>query len=185
MKESIQHTPNDTVLLERYRTDMDTRWLGELFERYRHLVFGLSLKYLKNKEDAKDATNAVFEKLLAADQLPEIKVFEHWIYTVSKNYCLMKLRSDERKRAHIAHLRAEGDDHEELSSKEIREADMVMLEQAIDKLSEAQRICITKFYLEEKTYKEVSDETNFSMNEVKSYLQNGKRNLKLLLTKRA
>lgn len=185
MKESIQHTLNDAALLERYRTDMDARWLGELFERYRHLVFGLSLKYLKNKEDAKDATNGVFEKLLSSDQLPEIKVFEHWIYTVSKNYCLMKLRSDERQRAHIAHLRAHSDDSDEMTAKEIREADITQLEQAITKLSEAQRICITKFYLEEKTYKEVSDETHFSMNEVKSYLQNGKRNLKQLLTKRA
>jgi RNA polymerase sigma factor (sigma-70 family) len=185
MKESSVHTLSDANLLERYRTDLDARWLGELFERYRHLVFGLSLKYLKDKEEAKDATNGVFEKLISADQLPEINVFEHWIYTVSKNYCLMKLRSDERRRAHIAHLRAEGQEQDELTSKEIREADLVQLEQAIGQLSEAQRLCITKFYLEEKTYKEVSDETHYSMNEVKSYLQNGKRNLKLLLTKRA
>jgi RNA polymerase sigma factor (sigma-70 family) len=180
-----KHILSDAELLERYRQDAGGHWLGTLFERYRHLVFGLCMKYLKDREDAKDATNAIFEKLISTMLIQEVKTFEHWIYTVSRNHCLMKLRTDQRQRVHISKMKIEGNDEEELSSVELREMNLNQLESAINGLSKAQKECVLKFYIEEKSYKEVSEETGFSLLEVKSHLQNGKRNLKIILSKTA
>ena len=180
-----KHILSDAELLERYRQDAGGHWLGTLFERYRHLVFGLCMKYLKDREDAKDATNAIFEKLISTMLIQEVKTFEYWIYTVSRNHCLMKLRTDQRQRVHISKMKIEGNDEEELSSVELREMNLNQLETAINGLSKSQRDCVLKFYIEEKSYKEVSEETGFSLLEVKSHLQNGKRNLKIILSKTA
>jgi len=55
------------------------------------------------------------------------------------------------------------------------------LKEAMTSLNREQGLCVTLFYLEEKSYKEVVEITGFSSNQVKSYIQNGKRNLKLYL----
>ena len=50
-------------------------------------------------------------------------------------------------------------------------------------LNPEQKQTVELFYLQEKSYKEIVDQTGFSMNDVKSYIQNGKRNLKIMLSK--
>ncbi len=178
---------NDQQLLLSYRHDGNSRWVGELFERYKHLLFGVCLKYLKNREEAKDALMGVFEKLIDDLKNREVENFPSWSYTVAKNYCLMALRkrSGQIARMEVYKKQVDGQeqiDHTAITSAEMLEAGLQKLESAIADLSSDQRICVHMFYIEEKSYKEIADHTGFHLNEVKSHIQNGRRNLKIKLT---
>lgn len=175
-------------LLKKYKEELKPVWLGELYNRYSHLVFGLCLKYLKDEENARDAVLAIFEKLVTDLKTREVATFQHWLYAVSRNHCLEVLRSKgrEEKRRYVYHAENSvgmPEESEVISLAEIREAGLKNLESAISRLNEDQRQCVEMFYLEEKSYKEITETTGYSLGEVKSHLQNGRKNLRLLLTK--
>ena len=176
----------DEQLVERYAQTHDTACLGPLFERYTHLVFSVGMKYLGNDAEAEDMVMTVFEKLFEELKRQDVKSFKSWLYTVVKNQCLMQLRHEksvDRNRQEILRgLESEIMENEAMAHLVPGNGEEASgLETAIGKLNEAQRRCIELFYLEERSYKEVADTTGFSMNEVKSHLQNGRRNLKILL----
>jgi len=171
---------NDEVQLNIYRKTGDVAVLGKLFEQYVPLIYGVCLKYLKDEEDAKDAVMGIFEELIIKVKQHEIKHFRSWVYVLSRNYSLMKLRSGKRV--------------EEISLNQVmeytpflhpeennREEAMTALERCIEKLNPMQKQSIDLFYLKEKCYKEIAEITGFTLNDVKSYIQNGKRNLKICL----
>jgi len=181
---------SDEQLAARYRLSGDMDITGILFERYTHLLFPLCYRYLGDEDEAEDMVMLVFEKLLEELRHTEVRNFKGWLYQVARNQCLMHLRhlgSVERSRKEIlSDLQSElmeSSDHQHLLSGDNGEEDTSELMKAIEQLGESQRRCIGLFYLEEKSYKEVADSTGFSMNEVKSHIQNGKRNLKLLILK--
>ncbi|MET3978323.1 RNA polymerase sigma factor (sigma-70 family) [Mucilaginibacter sp. UYP25] len=177
--------PEDTAddkLLQSYRDSRDLKVLGRLYERYMPLVYGVGLKYLKDEEQAQDVVMAIFEELAQKVHQHEIKQFRAWLYVLSRNYCLMQLRSG--KKSETVAL----DEFMEFTpvlhpDTDNREEAMQALERCLGKLTPAQQQSVKLFYLDEKCYKEVADETGFTMNEVKSYIQNGKRNLKICLEK--
>ena len=174
---------DDEVQLNIYRKTGDVAVLGKLFEQYVPLIYGVCLKYLKDEEDAKDAVMGIFEELIIKVKQHEIKQFRSWVYVLGRNYCLMQLRSGKRM--------------EEVSLDEVmeftpflhpeennnKEEALNALERCMKKLTDGQRHSVQLFYLEEKSYKEVVEATGYSMNDVKSYIQNGKRNLKICLEK--
>jgi len=173
---------DDIKLLTGYRERSDLAILGNLYEKYMSMVYGVCLKYLKDEELAKDAVMGIFEELISKAKQHDIKQFRSWLYVLSRNYCLMQLRAG--KKMELISL----DDFMEFSpvlhpEEENREAAMKSLERCMDKLSPEQKQSIDLFYLNEKCYKEIADITGFSLNEVKSYIQNGKRNLKICLEK--
>jgi len=179
--------PNtDHDLLKKYRETRSLDVLGELYKQYSHLVFGVCLKYLQNREDAKDAVMQIFEKLITDIPKNEIDTFKSWLYVVSKNFCLMQLRSEKTKTEQIKKFHIEQDIFME-STEELHPIDEEgsdvnkSLQECIEQLKNEQKKCIQLFYLEEKCYKEISDLLNLEEKKVKSYLQNGKRNLKLCL----
>lgn len=178
---------SDLELIGQYKSDLDQRIIAELFKRYTHLVFGLCLKYLKNEEDSKDALLEIFEKLITDLPRHEITNFKSWLYSVSKNHCLMILRKVKREilkedveknNSSTILMENEDDVHQEFDG-----ISPEKLRQSIEKLKEEQRICIELFYLDEKSYKEIADTTGYEVVKVKSYIQNGKRNLKMMLSK--
>ncbi len=154
--------------------------LNELYKRYGHLVFGLCLKYLKQKEDAEDLTMNIFTKLKKKSSGKSIDSFKSWLYTVSKNECLMLLRK--KKYDHIE-VKEEliTADAESSSDKLNEELQYEKLESAIDELKEEQALTIRQFYLENKSYQEISEKLNLPLKKVKSAIQNGKRNLRIKL----
>ncbi len=174
----------DGKLIERFLKTNDRHYFGILFQRYTHLVFGACMKYLKNENDSEDAVMDIFEKLLTDLQKHEVSNFKSWLYSVSKNHCLMKLRKDKTiKYSNNDLIKTEGRIVEmpepmHLNSKMEKELQLENLEKALQHLSKEQRICLELFYLQQKCYKEVSSITTFSLKEVKSFIQNGKRNLK-------
>jgi RNA polymerase sigma factor (sigma-70 family) len=173
---------DDQFLIDQYRLTEDKIFVGVLFERYTHLVFGVCMKYLREEDDAKDAVMMIFEKLMTDLKKHEIRFFRAWLHTVSKNHCLMKLRTAKR---HVPFndrtVESSDDGHRE---EKIRlESRLDLLEKAIPELDEHQQICIRMFYLEEKSYQDITDLTGYDFNQVKSYIQNGKRNLKIYMEK--
>lgn len=177
----------DAALIELYRSKNDTNAIGILFNRYSHLVYGVCMKYLKDDDDCKDATLQIFEKLYDDLKKYSVDKFSFWLHSVARNYCLMQLRNKQ------AALRKEEDFkyHTEQDAQEtepqlsiINNADISSkLNDALAALNTEQRICVELFYLKKKCYQEIAELTNFDMKQVKSYIQNGKRNLKIYLEK--
>lgn len=176
----------DSDLLCNYRMDGNAAWMAEIYRRYSHLAFGVCLKYLKNREEAKDALTSIFEKLLHDLRKHEVQNFQGWLYAVCKHHCLNSIRHT-GKYSEIAvddftiginHLESE---ESELFLAEEKESLLSRMERAVLELSESQRRCIELFYIEKMSYKQITEATGMSLNEVKSHLQNGKRNLSLSL----
>lgn len=174
--------PDDDLLLHEYRASGDIAVLGKLFERYMGLLYGVCLKYLTDDELAKDAVMGIFEELVIKAKQHEVKQFRGWLYVLARNYCLMQLRSN--KKLDVTNLDEAVENTVFLHPEEKYNEDyMKILERCMEKLPLKQKQSVELFYLQEKCYKEVSDETGFSMNDVKSYIQNGKRNLKICIEK--
>lgn len=174
---------SDEELIKKFLESGDKHFFGVLFQRYTHLVFGACMKYLKNKDESEDAVMDIFEKLMSELKSHEVHNFKGWLYTVSRNHCLMKIRKEKQmKMTHdsekIDGLVVEMPAPMHLSNKMEKEIELNNLEHAMTRLSEEQRICVELFYLQQKCYTEVAAITKYSLNEVKSYIQNGKRNLK-------
>ncbi len=167
----------DLVLL--YRKSGDSQHLGTLFKRYSGMILGVCMKYLKNQAESEDAVMEIFEKLHLDLKRVEIDYFKGWLYTVARNHCLMKLRK--------AGLSVEFPEElppvaaEEADFDVEKEASLQQLERVLPQLKAEQKWCIELFYLQEKSYKQVAIETGFTLNEVKTHIQNGKLNLKKLL----
>jgi len=177
------HKLTDNELITRYKKDGDNLLVGELYKRYSHLVYGVCLKYFKNEEESKDAVLQIFEKLMMDLKKHEVANFKSWIHSVARNHCLMFLRKQQTLQKKVNEYEATYQVEEAFSSPfssnehEEKEVILTDLERAITLLKEEQRICIELFFLKEKRYNEVADLTGFTIKQVKSYIQNGKRNL--------
>ncbi|MBA7591570.1 hypothetical protein ES708_33729 [subsurface metagenome] len=187
MDSSGQHLP-DSEIIKLYKEAGNPEWVGVLFERYTHLVFGICLKYLKDEEDSKDAVMEIFESLFEDLLIHDIKNFKSWLYSVSKNFCLMQLRklkiiprTEEITEKKMNHSFVEF--MQELHPYKEQEIDEMFnkLQEAMGKLKPGQERCIELMYLQEKSYKEVAEITGYNLKQVKSYIQNGKRNLERML----
>jgi RNA polymerase sigma factor (sigma-70 family) len=185
-----QITPaSDEELVSMYRYSGDPDILGELFIRYTHLLFGVCLKYFKDEERSKDAVMQVFEELGAKLTENEVRNFKSWIYTVTKNFCLMALRREKSEEKQLAgyfeqtvYENMESADFLHLITKTDGNDRIEQLKNGMEQLHEHQRICLELIYLQNKSYEETAAITGYSMKQVKSYIQNGKRNLKNILT---
>ncbi|MBX2894987.1 MAG: sigma-70 family RNA polymerase sigma factor [Cyclobacteriaceae bacterium] len=172
----------DAVLLNLYKSTGELAHLGELFSRYKVLVYGVCLKYLKDRDDAKDAVMQVFEKLIQSLHQHEVDHFKSWLYVTARNHCLMQLRA--KKGKFTIEFLPNSMENQLLLHPEHEpelENNLTKLERCIETLIWEQQQCVRLFYLDERCYKEVAETTGFSLNQVKSYIQNGKRNLKLCM----
>lgn len=162
--------------------------VNEIFNRYSHLLYGLCFKYLKNTEESKDAVQSIFEKIFVDLRNHNVRNLKSWLLIVSKNYCLMQIR---KKHLQTSELTNENSSivllklyHEEVGQRAEEDEKEKLIEEmlsCIDKLCRQQSVCLNLMYLNDKSYKEISDITGFTLNEVKSHIQNGKRNLRKLL----
>ncbi len=171
---------SDEEILQQYRATADQDLLGSLYNRYMHLVYGLCLKYLKNREESQDAVMTIYEHISQKLLTSEVKHFKSWLYMVSKNHCLMELR---KKNPEVhADLFMESTEVMHLNDdKEALEKDLEALETCIEELKTEQKKCVKLFFLEKKSYHQVNEQTGIDLKKVKSHIQNGKRNLKMCL----
>lgn len=180
----------DEALLEAYRNLGDPEYLAELYRRHMHLALGVCIKYLKDVAAAQDAVADVFEKLAKDLREREVEQFKPWLYTVAKNHCLQLLRKEQvqlgRTKEYTQFLDAvmESEEKPHLDKEDEKEILLQKLESSIEALGNDQKLCIVLFYLEGKSYKEIVDQTGLTDMQVKSHIQNGKRNLKNLIERR-
>lgn len=172
---------NDERLLKRYAETSDLAVLGELFQLHAEMVYFVCYKYLQDSEDSKDAVMQIFEELIHKVNKQEIKKFATWLYVLTRNHCLMKLRAGKKMQTVPIDNFVEFQANLHPDEPEEKERQLTVLERCMEKLPDQQKQSIDLFFLKEKCYKEVADETGYSLNEVKSYIQNGKRNLKICM----
>lgn len=175
---------SDEELLEAYRREGHTKYVGELFQRYTEMTYLISLKYLKHPLEAEDMTMKVFERLMTDLKKYEVRSFRYWLHTVVKNQCFAYLDREARTRAKSEDFQREqqanmesGEVDSLFDEEDQHEQMLQILERALTLLNTQQKVCVELFYLKKKSYQEVADLTGFSMKQVKSYIQNGKRNL--------
>jgi RNA polymerase sigma factor (sigma-70 family) len=179
------HKSDSEILLLFYST-YDSNYIGILLERYTMLLFGVCMKYLKNKTDAHDAVQQVYLKALA--ELPKYKVefIKSWLYMVAKNQCLTVLKANKKTiyNEDVVLQHEDVEDHELVQKMKQHDISIDLMHSCMQELGEEQAKCVTLFYLEKKSYATIEAATGFTYLQVKSFIQNGKRNLKNLLEKK-
>ncbi len=175
---------DDPELIALYKQTGRMEVLSTLYQRYMELVYGVCLKYFKEEERSKDAVMNIFEELVTKLTSHEISNFKSWLHTVARNYCLMQLRTpknlkttefnaDYMQSGEIVHLNGVFEQEEKLQ----------LLEKCLQTLTPEQQQAVNLFYLEQKCYNEIVSITGYDWNKVRSFIQNGKRNLKICMEK--
>ena len=181
----ISNSYTDAELVQLYKQLGNMTTLGDLYQRYMDLIYGVCLKYLKAPDDAQDAVINIFEELVVKLKKYEIDNFKGWLYQLAKNHCLMKLRSGKSKPisvdVDIVHL----EEIMHLDEGNERENNLLAMEHCIEKLPVEQKTVVEMFYLQEKCYKQIADLNATDINKVRSFIQNGRRNLKICMEKNA
>lgn len=181
----MQNSRTDEELARKYSASGELVYLVEVYKRYMPLVYGVALKYLKRPEDAQDAVMQLFEELTNKVRERKIECFKAWLYTCVRNYCLMELRKRSRNLSVSLddtfmefcddfHLTVTGEDDPRAR----------VLQECMESLPDKQRVSVKYFFLDELSYKEVEERTGFSLKMIKSFIQNGKRNLRLCLERK-
>jgi RNA polymerase sigma factor (sigma-70 family) len=182
--EAYQHM-TDQQLLARWYEDQDKEWLGVLLQRYTLLLFGVCMKYLREEEEARDCVQQIFIKVITELGKYRVEYFKSWIYAVARNHCLMRLRDRHGRQAELSESMLAAWD-EEPGARPFWEKEQLLewMGQALEQLGNEQKTCITLFYLEKRSYQEIASATGFTLMQVKSHIQNGKRNLRLSIEKK-
>lgn len=170
----------DQELLENFYSDDNQEWIGILLQRYTMLLLGVCMKYLKDETEAKDCVQQIFLKVLTEVPKYKIEFFKSWLYMVAKNHCLMRLREKGKLPSPLPEHTIVADEIPQENYQQSEET-FNQLEQAVNQLNEEQKICINLFYLQKNSYQQIVEKTGYSLMQVKSYIQNGKRNLKIML----
>jgi RNA polymerase sigma-70 factor, ECF subfamily len=177
---------SDEALLEEFTLTGDPEVLGALYSNYMHLVYGVCLKYLKDRDESKDAVMQIFEKLITEIPKHKIENFKSWLHVVTKNFCLMQLRSEKSQKERMGALVndplffMENDPAPHPVDEEETDFEGGLAD-CIEKLKNEQKECITQFYYNNRSYQEIAVDLGIDEKKVKSHLQNAKRNLKLCL----
>lgn len=177
---------DDKELLEYYKRTGDLDALGKLYAPYMSLLYGVCYKYLLDAQRSQDAVMAIFDELIEKLRIHQVDNFKNWLYVYTRNYCLMQLRK--AKAVQMVDI----EDHLLESEQQMNrgtesrwgEADYEKLSACIASLNQEQEACIRLFYLDQKCYKDVAELTGYDLSKVKSYIQNGKRNLKACMEKK-
>ena len=181
----ISSSFTDSELVQQYKDTSNMDTLGDLYGRYMDLLYGICLKYFKEPDEAQDAVIHIFEELVTKVKKYEIDNFKGWLYQLAKNHCLMKLRTRKSQPvnvdADLMHLQ----ENMHLDDVMQKETNLIVMENCIEQLPTEQKAAIQLFYLQEKCYKEIADTTALDINKVRSFIQNGRRNLKICMDKNA
>ena len=155
--------------------------LAKLYEPYMAICYGVCLKYLQTPDDAKDAVVNIFEELVTKVKKYEIENFGGWLYRLARNHCLMHLRSNKKypKTVEMPVMHLGEESH--LEDVMEKEQQLDRMNDCIEQLSDEQKQAVQLFYLQNKCYKEIADETGVDTGKVRSHIQNGRRNLKICM----
>ena len=175
---------SDDVLVANYKSGGDLELLSNLYQPYMELVYGVCLKYLKEEEEAKDAVLNIYEELIVKVKKYEIQHFKSWLYQLAKNHCLMKLRSAKKfSKAAVNVSLMQNEDPVHLNGVMEKEENFKQLDFCLAQLVPDQKQAVSLFYLQGKCYNEIATITGIEWKKVRSFIQNGRRNLKICMDK--
>lgn len=181
----ISSSFSDSELVQQYKHTESMETLGDLYSRYMDLLYGVCLKYFKEPDEAQDAVIHIFEELVTKVKKYDIENFKGWLYQLAKNHCLMKLRSKKNQPVNVDADLMYLTENMHLDAVMDKETNLLVMENCIEQLPEEQKAAIQLFYLQEKCYKEIAETTALDINKVRSFIQNGRRNLKICMDKTA
>ena len=175
----------DKELVAAYKQSGDLAMLGALYQRYMDLVYGVCLKYFKEPETSKDAVMQIFEELVLKLKKHEVENFKGWLHQLAKNHCLMQLRTPKNlKTVEFKTELVQTEENVHLNGVFEKEETLKKLEYCMGTLTDDQKKAVSLFYLEGKCYNEIAEITGQDWNQVRSFIQNGRRNLKLCMEKK-
>lgn len=179
---------DDEKLAQKYYKTNDNYWLGLLLQRHAVMLLGICMKYLQDRDLAKDAVQEIILQVLNDFKKHKISFFKSWLYIVAKNHCLSTIRKRKHIEIYSSGIEEEFKDitavTDDITEKQSKENIFQNLEASVEMLNEDQKTCIKLFYIENKSYKEIAEITGFNLINVKSFIQNGKRNLKNFIEKK-
>ncbi|WP_290791877.1 RNA polymerase sigma factor [Flavihumibacter sp. UBA7668] len=175
---------SEQELLRNFYQDRNKDWLGILLQRYTLLLLGVCMKYLKNEDAARDAVQQIFLKAITELEKYQVEYVKSWLYMIAKNHCLMQFRDKNRLMVELSENQGGVEDLDGQIALQEKDQLLDWMHDSIKNLNQEQQQCVTLFYLEKKSYQEVADQTGFTMLQVKSNIQNGKRNLRLMILRK-
>jgi len=178
---SISSDLSDQELVHAYQQDGDMEVLSMLYQRYMELIYGVCLKYFEDPEDAKDAVINIYEELIVKVKKHQIDFFRAWLYQLAKNHCLMQLRKKKQHFEKISDNDVQYASISHLDEVKQKETQLELMQSCIDELGDEQQLSVKLFYLQNKCYKEIAEHTDTEIGKVKSFIQNGRRNLKICM----
>ena len=170
-------------LVERYRAARDADDFAELYRRLRRRVFGAALRVVDDAGTAEELCHDAFVRAYA--RFPSFRggEFAAWVCRIASNLALNALR---RRRAALR-LEAEVENPPATAGVERRMISRQQVEIAGEILAglrpEQRRVFVLR-QLEGRSHPEISALTGYSAGEVRSYLQNARRNFALLWRQR-
>ena len=180
---SASDAPDDD-LVNQYKSTGNLAILADLYQRYMELVYGVCLKYLKDEENAKDAVLSIYEELVIKLRKYEVAHFKAWLYQLAKNHCLMSLRAEKKfSKTTIDVSLMQNEDTVHLNGVMEKEEHLNQMHYCLNQLVPEQKATVELFYLQGKCYNEIAELTGLEWNKVRSFIQNGRRNLKLCMDK--
>lgn len=182
---NISSKLTDAELLSAYKESGNMNALADLYQRYMDLVYGVCLKYMEHPEDARDCVINIFEELTTKLLKHEVEHFKAWLYQLSKNHCLMKIRSNKKFPKQVNHELVHLEENVHLNDVLEKEANLERMEFCLEQLGYEQKQAVHLFYLKEKCYKSIGEIMGLDVGKVRSYIQNGRRNLKICMEKQA
>ncbi|MEO7524274.1 MAG: sigma-70 family RNA polymerase sigma factor [Ferruginibacter sp.] len=184
VKNILSNAPDDELVAQ-YKSSGNLKLLSDLYQRYMDLVYGVCLKYINEPEEAKDCVINIFEELVTKLKKHQVSNFKAWLYQLTKNHCLMKIRSQKNKPRKVNHEFVHLEENVHLNAVLEKEAHFATMEYCLSQLVAEQKLAIELFYLKEKCYKSIADITGLDPNKVRSFIQNGRRNLKICMERKA
>jgi len=175
---------SDQELIAAYKNSNNQQYISTLYQRYLDLVFGVCLKYFRDPERSKDAVMDIYVELSAKLKQHEIENFKGWLHVMTRNHCLMQLRTPRNLKTtefNADFMQIEESWH--LNGELEKEEQFNQLKQCLDNLASEQKLAVSLFYLEQKSYQQIAETTGLEWNKVRSYIQNGRRNLKICMEK--
>jgi RNA polymerase sigma-70 factor (ECF subfamily) len=184
IKNISRNALTDKELVALYKESGDMGVLGELYQRYMELVYGVCLKYYKEPETARDSVMLIFEELVSKLKKHEVENFRAWLHQLAKNHCLMQLRTPRNlKTVEFKTELVQSEEDLHLNGVFEKEENFRKMEDCLGTLARDQQEAIRLFYLEGKCYNEIVEMTSRDWNQVRSLIQNGRRNLKICMEK--
>ncbi|WP_431243613.1 RNA polymerase sigma factor [Flavobacterium sp. P21] len=163
----------------------ETNLFAVLVDRYKDMIFTLSLKMIKNREEAEEAAQDTFIKVY--NSLSKFKgdsKFSTWIYKISYNNCLDRLKKNKKEDLNIS--------IDEFSSHLVKTMDNALsnlvdaerkqaIQNCLNLLPSDDNFLLTLFYFEDQNLEEIGKIMNINANNVKVKLFRSRQKLATIL----